>query len=218
MPWVDEQSQENWDRYPNSCGVSALYMFLEAEGISVDFDTLVQQLQDERPGGYNGYCCNNSVLDADGANWLPTATPDPLGWCNEACVSAEALASVARKYYGLDIISSDNWTHQQVYQKVSQGHSVLTLIRSEVSASTNYFGHFVVIKGFTDGGWSVVFNDSYPGEAYWDTQGGSASIRREVGEGREAEWDDFDASWASNVDPMDPMSPGGHVRWAMAVK
>ena len=146
---------------------------------------------------------------------LPTVTPDPLGWCNKASVSGEALASVARKYYGLDIISNDNWTHQQVYQKVSQGNPVLTLIRSEVT--TNYFGHFVV-KGFTNGGWTVVFNDSYPGEAYWDKQGGSPEKRRKVGEGREAEWDDFDRSWASRVDDMDPMSPGGHVRWAMAVR
>jgi RHS repeat-associated protein len=107
MPWVDEQSQQNWNRYPNSCGASALYMFLKAEGVSVNFDTLVQQLQNERPGGYNGYCCNNSVRDANGTYMLPTATPDPLGWCNEACVSGEALASVARKYYGLDIISGE---------------------------------------------------------------------------------------------------------------
>ncbi|NJN99939.1 MAG: hypothetical protein HC875_40455 [Anaerolineales bacterium] len=216
MPWVDEQSQQNWNRYPNSCGASALYMLLKAEKSSVNFDTLVQQLQNERPGGYNGYCCNNSVSDANGTSMLPTVTPDPLGWCNEACVSGEALASVARKYYGLDIVSGDNWTHQQVFQKVSQGHPVLTLIRSELT--TTYFGHFVVIKGFSNGGWTVVFNDSYPGEAYWDVRDGSPEIRRDVGEGREADWEDFDASWASQVDDMDPMSPGGHVRWAMAVR
>jgi hypothetical protein len=208
--------QENWNRYPNSCGASALYMFLETEGIMVTFDVLVQQFQEERPGGYNSYCCNNSVGDANGTRMLPTVTPDPLEWCNKACVSGEALASVARKYTGLDIISNDNWTHQQVYQKVSQGHPVLTLIRSEVT--TNYFGHFVVVKGFTNGGWTVVFNDSYPGEAYCDIQDGSPEKRRKIGEGREAEWDDFDRSWASHVDDMDPMSPGGHVRWAMAVR
>jgi RHS repeat-associated protein len=216
MPWVDEQSQKNWNRYPNSCGASALYMFLQAEGILVDFDVMVQHLQNERPGGYNGYCCHNSVSDASGTSMLPTATPDPLAWCNKACVSGEALASVARKYYGLDIIAGDNWTHQQVFQKVSRGHPVLTLIRSELT--TTYFGHFVVIKGFSNGGWTVLFNDSYPGEAYWDVRGGSSEIRREIGEGREAEWDDFDASWASHVDNMDPMSPGGHVRWGMAVR
>lgn len=216
MPWVDEQSQNNWNRYPNSCGASALYMFLKAEVVSVDFDIMVQQLQNERPGGYNGYCCRNSVSNASGTSMLPTTTPDPFGWCNKACVSGEALASVARKYYGLDIISGDNWTHQQVYQKVSQGHPALTLIRSELT--TTYFGHFVVIKGFSNGGWTVVFNDSYPGEAYWDIRGGSSEIRRAIGEGRQADWDNFDRSWASLVDNMDPMLAGGHVRWAMAVR
>jgi hypothetical protein len=147
---------------------------------------------------------------------LPTATPDPLEWCNAACASGEALASVARKYYGLDIISGDNWTHEQVCQKVSQGHPVLTLIRSEIS--TNLFGHFVVVRGFSEGGWTVKFNDSYPGEAYWDARSGSSEIRRKIGEGRDAKWVDFDKSWASHVDSMDPISPDGHVRWAMSVK
>jgi len=210
MPWVDEQSLEMWKRYPNSCGAAALYMYLEGEGVFVNYDTLINQLRNERPGGYDGYCCSNGWNGA-----FPTPTPDPLNWCNKACVSAKALADVARKYYGLNITSGDNWTHQSVYETVRAGHPVLTLIRSEISASPNHFGHFVVIRGFIKRGWTVVFNDSYPGEAYW---GSSADQRRQVGEGREADWEDFDASWASSVDPMDPLGPGGHIRWAMAVR
>jgi RHS repeat-associated protein len=209
MPWVDEMDQTMWNKYPNSCGAAALYMFLGGEGVSVNFETLVQQLQAERPGGYDSYCCSS------GWGVFPTPTPGVDGWCNRACVSGEALANVARKHYGLDIVSGDNWTHQNVYNKVSQGHPVLTLIRSEVTTNPNYFGHFVAIRGFTDRGWTVVFNDSYPGEAYWN---GSASERRKVGEKRGIDWNIFDASWASNVDVMDPLSPGGHVRWAMAVR
>ncbi|MBI4675948.1 MAG: C39 family peptidase [Chloroflexi bacterium] len=216
MPWVDEQSEEIWNRYPNSCGVDALYMFLRGEGVPVVYETLVQQLQSERPGGYNGYCCRNQITGANGVDLLPTPTPDPLGWCNEACVSAAALADVAMKFYGLNIISGDNWTHEEVYRKVRSGHPVLTLVRSELT--TTYFGHFVVIRGFVDGGWTVMFNDSYPGEDYWDVRGGSSEKRRQVGEGRREAWDKFDASWASSVDAMDPLSPGGHVRWAMAVR
>jgi RHS repeat-associated protein len=210
MPWVDEQSQEMWNRYPNSCGAAALYMFLRGEGVPVVYETLVQQLRNERPGGYDGYCCSNGWNGA-----FPTPTPDPLNWCNEACVSADTLADVARKFYGLNIASGDNWTHQGVYEKVRAGHPVLTLIRSELSATPNYFGHFVVIRGFVDRGWTVVFNDSYPGEAYWRV---SSEQRRQAGEKRVADWDVFDASWASSVDAMDPISPGGHVRWAMAVR
>jgi RHS repeat-associated protein len=217
MPWVDEQSPELWNRNPNSCGAAALYMFLKGEGVPVVYDTLVQQLRSERPAGYDGYCCLNQITGADGVVILPTPTPDPLKWCNAGCVSAETLADVARKYYGLNIISGDGWAHKDVYEKVRNGHPVLTLIRSELT--TNYFGHFVVIKGFVDRGWTVVFNDSYPGEAYWDSRGGSSEQRRQVGEGRKADWDKFDASWASAVDKgYDPLSPGGHVRWAMAVK
>jgi RHS repeat-associated protein len=159
MSWVDEMDQQMWAQYPNSCGAAALYMFLEGEGVSVDFETLVQQLRDERPGGYDGYCCSS------GWGRFPTPTPGPGGWCNEACASGEALATVARNYYGLDIKSGDNWTHQEVFEKVSEGHPVLTLIRSEVQSADNYFGHFVVIRAFTNHGWTVVFNDSYPGRA-----------------------------------------------------
>ncbi len=217
MPWVDEQSPEMWNQYPNSCGAAALYMFLKGEKVGVNFDTLVQQLQSERPAGYDGYCCHNRITGADGVTILPTPTPDPLTWCNRACVSAETLADVARKYYGLDILSGDNWTHKTVYQKVRDGHPVLTLIRSELT--TSLFGHFAVVRGFVDGGWTVVFNDSYPGEAYWDNAGGSSSQRRDVGEERLAEWDKFDVSWSSTVDKgYDPLSPDGHVRWAMAVR
>ncbi len=209
MPWVDEMDQNNWYQYPNSCGVAALYMYLKGERVPVEFEILVQQLRNERPGGYDGYCCSN------GWGRFPTPTPGPQGWCNKACLSGEALALVARKYYGLNIISGDNWTHKDVYQKLNTGHPVLTLVRSEIRTSNNYFGHFVVIRGFTDQGWTVVFNDSYPGEAYWNM---SSSQRRRVGEKRVIDWDIFDASWASEVDPMDPMSPNGHVRWAMAVR
>lgn len=127
------------------------------------------------------------------------------------------MADVARKYYGLDIVSGDNWTHKQVFQKVSNGHPVLALIRSELATSANYFGHFVTIRGFTDRGWTVVFNDSYPGEAYWNV---STATRQEVGEMRTADWSVFDASWASAVDAKDPLSPNGkgHSRWAMSVR
>jgi RHS repeat-associated protein len=210
MPWIDEQSLEMWNRYPNSCGAAALYMYLEGEGVSVNYDSLIDQLRSERPGGYDGYCCSNGWNGV-----FPTPTPDPLNWCNKACVSAKALGDVARKYYGLNIYSGDNWTHQSVYEAVRAGHPVLTLIRSEISASPNHFGHFVVIRGFVDRGWTVIFNDSYPGEAYWSR---SAEQRRQAGEGREADWDDFDASWASSIDPMDPLAPGGHIRWAMTVR
>jgi len=218
MPWVDEQSSELWNKYPNSCGASALYMFLRGEGIAVDFDTLAEQLSSERPAGYDGYCCYNSVGDgADGI--LPTVTPDPLGWCNPACVSADTLANVARSYYGLNIESGDGWTHEEVYEQVRNGHPVLVLIRSEVESTTRYFGHFVVIRGFVDGGWTVVFNDSYPGEAYWDYWGGSATQRQQIGEERTSDWTTFDNSWASSVDSgFDSLSPDGHVRWAMFVK
>ena len=216
VPWVDEQSEEMWNRYPNSCGAAALYMYLRGEGVDVALETLVQQLRNERPGGYDGYCCRTRISNARGESLLPAPTPDPLGWCNEACVSAETLAEVARKYYGLNVISGDNWTHSDVYEKVGAGHPVLALIRSELTRT--YFGHFVVVRGFVDQGWTVVFNDSYPGEEYWDVRGGSSSIRRQVGERRTADWSVFDRSWASSVDEMDPLSPGGHVRWAMAVR
>jgi hypothetical protein len=207
MPWVDEQSQEMWQQYPNSCGAAALYMFLRGEGVSVDFGTLVEQLRSERPGGYDGYCCST------GWGRFPAPTPDPLKWCNNVCVSAETLAKVAREHYGLNIQSGDNWTHEMVYKKVSTGHPVITLVRAEIT--TNDFGHFVVVKGFTDGGWTAVFNDSYPGRAYWDV---SSEERQQAGEGRVAFWDDFDASWSSSVDAKDTLSPGGHVRWAMSVR
>jgi RHS repeat-associated protein len=106
MPWVDEQSQEMWQQYPNSCGAAALYMFLRGEGVSVDFGTLVEQLRSERPGGYDGYCCST------GWGRFPAPTPDPLKWCNNVCVSAETLAKVAREHYGLNIQSGDNWTQK----------------------------------------------------------------------------------------------------------
>jgi RHS repeat-associated protein len=60
MPWIDEQSQEMWNRYPNSCGASALYMFLKGEGKSVEWEKLVQQLQAERPAGYDS--CTTKFL------------------------------------------------------------------------------------------------------------------------------------------------------------
>jgi len=218
MSWIDEQSVSHWKQYPNTCGAIALYMFLKGERVSVDFPTLVEQLRSERlrTGGYDGYCCSNLVWAGDGASYLPTPTPYPPNECNPACVSGEILAKVARQYYGLNISSGDNWSHQSVYQKVKSGHPVLTLIRAGISE--DQFGHFVVVRGFTDGGWTVVFNDSYPGEEYWDFRGGSASQRQQIGEGRTIDWDTFDASWASSVDEMDPLSPGGHIRWAMAVK
>jgi len=221
-PWVDEMDPQMWTQYPNSCGPAALYMFLKAEGKSVEYATLIDQLRQERPGGYDGYCCSQG----QGPNWQswrdrgnPTATPDPGGWCNDVCVSAEALASVARKHYGMTIESGDNWTYARVNQKLRDGHAVLALIR--VDLSTYQFGHFVVIRGLVDQGSKVVFNDSYPAEDYRDQEGGPSRSeeRRTAGEGRRENWYDFDRSWASYIDPMDPMEGSnfnGHVRWAMA--
>ncbi len=209
MPWVDEMDQNMWNQYPNSCGAAALYMFLKGERVPVNFENLIHQLRKERPGGYDGYCCS------DGWERFPTPTPDSEGWCNQACVSGEVLAKVARTYYGLNIESGDNWTHKKAFQKVSNGHPVLALIRAEMGRTRRHFGHFVVIRGFIDRGWTVVFNDSYPGEAYWNA---TSEVRRQVGENRAADWGDFDASWASAVDEMDPLFSGGHVRWAMTVR
>ena len=216
MPWVDELSPQHWNQYPNSCGAAALYMFLRGENIPVDFHTLSVQLQQEREGGYDPYCCRYR----DDGSWgiggtpIPSPTPDPLGWCNSACVSAETLAVVARNYYGLNIESGDNWTHQKMYNKLVAGHPVVALIR--VNLSTNQFGHFVTIRGFVDGGWTVIFNDSYPAVHYVNR---SVEERQLAGEGRREEWNRFDVSWASAVDRGDdPLSPQGHVRWAMAVK
>ena len=209
MPWVDEQSSEIWNQYPNSCGASALYMFLEGEGVSVNFDTLVQQLQGERPGGYDPYCC---VYSSDWPAVIPSPTPGS-GWCNRACVSAEILAEVARKYYGLNIESGDNWTRQRVHEKLMNGHPVLALIRADLGITT--FGHFVVIRGLVNQGATVIFNDSYPNEEYWD----DPEARQASGEMRSTDWSKFDISWASYVDAdMDPLASGGHVRWAMAVR
>jgi hypothetical protein len=220
VPWVDEMDPEIWEQYPNSCGAMALYMFLQAEGRSVNLPTLIQQLREERPGGYDGYCCTQ------GWGVFPTPTPDPLGWCNEACVSAEALADVARNHYGLDIESGDNWTRERVHQKLLEGHPVLALIRVDLRTlppdpedpynRDRGFGHFVVIRGLINEGRTVVFNDSYPTERgwYWTPE-----QRRAAGEAREEPWRKFDASWASGVDQgKDPLAPEGHVRWAMAVR
>jgi hypothetical protein len=200
-----------WEQYPNSCGAMALYMFLQAEGKSADLPTLIQQLQKERPGGYDGYCCSQGWYGA-----FPTPTPDPLGWCNEACVSAETLADVARSDYGLTIESGDNWTREKVHQKLLNGHPVLALVR--VDLSTDEFGHFVVIRGLVDEGATVVLNDSFPrnNRHTWNM---SSEERRAIGEGREVDWKKFDRSWASAVDASkDPLAPEGHIRWAMAVK
>ena len=84
-----------------------------------------------------------------------------------------------------------------------------------VDLSTDQFGHFVVIRGFVEGGGTVVFNDSYPSGDYWNS---SPQERRSAGELRTENWYDFDRSWASHVDVDDPLSPEGHVRWAMAVR
>jgi len=222
VPWMDEMAPENWDRFPNSCGAMALYMFLQAEHKQVDLSTLVQQLAAERPGGHDGYCCS------DGWGRFPTPTPDPAPepWCNPACVSAEALADVARKYYGMAIESGDGWTRERVHAKLSQGHPVLALIRVDLrihppGRGDGAFGHFVVIRGLVDQGATVVFNDSYPGEQYWDERGGPsrADERQAAGEGRREDWHKFDRSWASYVDKdKDPLAPEGHVRWAMAAQ
>jgi len=211
-PWVDEMDLQNWNQYPNSCGPAALYMFLKAEGKNVDFATLSNQLRQEQPGGYDGSCCRGDLY--------PTPTPNPNGeiWCNEACTSAEVLASVARKYYGLSIQSGDNWTRNMVHERLMAGHPVITLVRSEFAATSNYFGHFVLIRGLIDQGATVVVNDSYPGEDYWNA---TPEERQTVGEGRRVDWYEFDRSWASFVDSMDPLGGSnfnGHVRWAMAVK
>ncbi len=187
----------------------AMYMFLQAEGRPTDLSTLAQQLREERPGGYDGYCCSQ------GWGVLPPPTPDPLGWCNETCVSAEALADVARKHYGLAIDSGDNWTRERVHQKLLNGHPVLALVR--VDLSIDQFGHFVVIRGLVNQGTRVVFNDSFPRDdrRTWNM---SSEERRTIGEGRGEDWTDFDRSWASAVDKGDPLAPEGHVRWAMAAK
>jgi hypothetical protein len=112
------------------------------------------------------------------------------------------------------IESGDNWTREKVHQKLSSGHPVLALIR--VDLSTNQFGHFVVIRGMVDQGSTVVFNDSYPSNKLWDA---TSEQRRMAGESRRAKWRDFDRSWASAVDKgRDPLSPQGHVRWAMAAQ
>jgi hypothetical protein len=140
-PWVDEMG--DWNQAPNSCGPAALYMFLVAEGVTVEYQTLMNQLSQERPGGYDGYCCSQ------GWGVFPTPTPGPQGqsWCNEACTSAEALASVASKYYGLSIEFGDNWTRDKIHQKLMSGHPVVALVRSEFT--TDHFGHFVLIRGFS---------------------------------------------------------------------
>ena len=208
IPWVDEMDPETWEQFPNSCGAMALYMFLQAEGRAVNLPTLIQHLREERPGGYDGYCCSQ------GWGVFPTPTPDPLGWCNEACVSAEGLANVARNHYGLAIESGDNWTRERVYQKLLSGHPVLALIR--VDLSTDQFGHFVVIRGLVNQGQTVVFNDSYPTERGWNW---TSEERRAAGESRREDWRRFDASWASAVDQnKDPLAREGHVRWAMAAQ
>ncbi len=220
VPWADEMTQDMRRTYPNSCGLLALYMFLQGEQKPVDLSTLAQQLRGERPGGYDGYCCR---YDPNTWTGVPAPTPDPLGWCNQACVSAEALAAVARKYYGMAIESGDNWTRTRVHQKLLDGHPVIALVRVNLAASPprrffggGGFGHFVVIRGLINQEETVVFNDSYPASEGWNW---TAEQRRAVGEGRQEDWAKFDSSWASAVDQGDdPMSPEGHVRWAMAVR
>ena len=77
------------------------------------------------------------------------------------------------------------------------------------------FGHFVVKRGFVDGGLTAVYNDSYPEGGF----GLSAEVRRNRGNAATANWEKFDASWASSVDKgYDPITPEGHIRWAMAVE
>jgi len=215
MPWVDEMHQESWQLYPNSCGAAALFMFLRGEGIvDVNYHTLVDQLKRERPGGYDPYCGTDGTSPS--YQGIPTPTADPFGWNNPGCVSAEALAEVARNDYNMMIDSRDNWTKQEVYNKLMAGHPVLALVR--VNLSTDQFGHFVVIRGLVDNGERVIFNDSFPNNRQ-TTRNASPERRSRMGEGRQEDWTDFDASWASDVDEKyDPLSPQGHVRWAMAAQ
>ena len=114
------------------------------------------------------------------------------------------------------IDSGDGWTRERIHAKLMQRHPVLALIR--VDMSTDQFGHFVVIRGFVDRGATVVLNDSFPRDDR-ETWQMPSDERRAVSEGRRADWNRFDASWASAVDQgKDPLAPNGHVRWAMAAQ
>ncbi len=226
IPWRDEKDPLEWATYPNSCGPAALYTFLEAEGKNVIYSDLIKQLQNEGTGSYDGYCCSNELYGFGVP--VPTATPHPPNQCNKICTSAETLATVARKYYSLDIESHDFWSKQKVYEKLRAEHPVLALVRAYFT--TDDFGHFVVITGLQDNGETVRVYDSYPDApsdtvAFGNTIIDNEAARQAAGMNVAIEWDQFEASWSSDVDPKDPLldpalrkTGHGHVRWAMSVR
>lgn len=202
VDWVDEMSREHWIEYPNSCGPAALYMFLTGLGIEVDLDDLIANLRAERPGGYDPYCC------LDGSEFQKYV-PDPEGFCNPTCVSSEALASVARTHYNLDIESGSGWTREMVEDRLEEHTPTLILVR--VNFSLNQFGHYVVVIG-SEGDYAIVA-DSYPSEAYWSS---TSEERQAVGEERWVLWEDLLASWATKIDGRDPLG-GPHTHWGMSL-
>ena len=122
---------------------------------------------------------------------------DPNCEQNPVCLSAGMLEKVAQKTYKLEAVAGDGWTFDQVYDALSRGQPVIADVtwRLEVGGT----GHFVVIYGIDRDNKIVYYHDPYDG----------ANLS--------ASWDEFSAAWNGPVDAGDPLQPGGHRSWAMAL-
>jgi hypothetical protein len=115
---------------------------------------------------------------------------------NPVCMSAGALAQVGESY-GLSVQAGDNWTKDGLWNALGSGHPIIVLIRVDMDPEES--GHFVVVYGLDLGTDEVIYHDPL----YSD------------GAEKRVPWETFDEVWKSNVDDLDPLQPGGHIRWGM---
>ncbi len=176
LPMEGDYHSQRWETSTkNACGPTALLMVLDYYGEKQSLPEVIRSFKiSPAKGGFDPNCEQNPV-----------------------CLSGGILEQVAQTTYHLEVMASDDWTLDQVYDALSNGHPVIADVTWQLVPGGT--GHFVVIYGIDRQNKIVYYHDPYDGAD------------------QSASWDVFSASWNGPVDAGDPLQPAGHHNWAIAL-
>ncbi len=176
LPMEGDYHSQRWETSTkNACGPTALLMVLDYYDEKQSLPEVIRSFEiSPAEGGFDPNCEQNPV-----------------------CLSAGILEQVAQTTYNLEVMASEDWTFDQVYDALNAGHPVIADVTWQLVPGGS--GHFVVIYGIDRENKIVYYHDPYDGAD------------------QTASWDAFSASWNGPVDAGDPLQPAGYHNWAIAL-
>ncbi len=176
LPMDGDYHSQRWETSTkNACGPTALLMVLDYYGEKKSLPEVIRSFKiSPTEGGFDPNCKQNPV-----------------------CLSAGVLEQVAQTTYHLEVVASEDWTFDLVYDALSNGNPVIADVTWQLVPGGT--GHFVVIYGIDRQNKTVTYHDPYDGAD------------------QTASWDEFSASWNGPVDAGDPLQPAGHHNWGIAL-